>query len=94
MQLATEATARHQNEALAAFGELVRELHRDPAAERVSDDRSTHLAERGEEVANRIRIGPERIVTPRLRGIPVAQEIGGDDRVALAEPGHHLLPRR
>ena len=94
VELATEAAARHEDEALAALGELVRELHRDPAAQRVPDDRSARLAERAEQVAHRVRVGPERIVSPRLGRVPVPEKIGGDDRVALAEPGNHVLPRR
>ena len=37
--LVAEAAARDQRQALGALGELVEELHRDPAAERVADDR-------------------------------------------------------
>ena len=39
VDLATEAAARHQDEALAALGKLVGELHGDAAAQRVPDDR-------------------------------------------------------
>ena len=59
MELATKAAARHEDEALAAFGKLIRELHGDPAAQRVPDDRSARLAERAEQVAHRVRVGPE-----------------------------------
>src|ERR1019366_5776255 len=46
MHLAAEASAGDEDEALAALDELIRELHRDPAAERMPDDRRPPHSER------------------------------------------------
>ena len=62
VDLLAEAAAGDQPETLAALGELVGELHRDPAAERVADDRHVLVAESGQQVAHAARVGAERVV--------------------------------
>ena len=76
MHLAAEAAAGDQDEALAALGELVGELHRDAAAERVADDRRAVVAERDHRVADGARVCAERVVAARLGRLAVAQQIG------------------
>ena len=68
-----EAAARHEHEALAPFGELIRELHRDAAAERVADDRRAIEAERATEVTERAGERAERVVAGALRRPAVAR---------------------
>src|SRR2546427_365534 len=89
VHLAPEAAARHQHQALAALGELIRELHGDAAAERVPDDRGARNPEHLEEIADAVRVRAERVVAARLGGAAVAEEVRGDDGVALGEPGQH-----
>ena len=84
MHLAPEAAARHEDEALAALGELVGELHRDPAAERVADDRRPVVAERDHRVADGARVGAERVVAARLGRLAVAQQVGRQHLVVAA----------
>ena len=60
-----ETAAGDEHEPLAALGELVGELHRDAAAERVPDDRDAVVAERGQQVADAAGVRAERVVTAR-----------------------------
>ena len=62
VDLVAEPAAGDEPEPLAALGELVGELHRDAAAERVADDRDVVVAERGQEVADAAGVGAERVV--------------------------------
>ena len=62
VDLASEAAAGDEREALDALGELVGELHRDAAAERVADDRRALVAEREQQVADEARERAERVV--------------------------------
>ena len=72
---------------------LVRELHRDAAAERLADDRGALDAEHAEEVAQRRGEVAERVVARRRRRVAVAGEVGRDHVVVPRELGHHRLPR-
>ena len=90
MDLATEPAAGNEHEPLAALGELVGELHRDPAAERVADDRRAVVAEGDHRVANRARIGAQRVVTARLRGLAVPEQVRRQHRVV----GSQVIDRR
>ena len=90
MHLAAEAAARDEHQALAALGELVGELHRDPAAERVADDRRAVVAEGDHRVADGARVGAERVVAARLRRLAVAEQVGREHRVV----GGQVLDRR
>ena len=92
MHLAAEAAAGDEHEALDALGELVGELHRDAAAERVADDRRALVPERDEQVAHAAGERAERVVAARLGRRAVAEQVGGDHRVALAEPRKDLAP--
>jgi hypothetical protein len=68
----TEAAAGDQDQALGALGELVEELHRDATAERVADDRRPLDPDRRQQVADRRRVRPQRVVAPRRRCFAVA----------------------
>ena len=78
VHLAAEAAAGDQDEALAALRELVGELHRDPAAERVADDRRAVVAEGDDRVADGARVGAERVVAARLRRLAVSEQVRGE----------------
>jgi hypothetical protein len=94
VHLARDAAARDQDEPTAALRELVGELHRDPAAERVPDDGGGLRGEPDQEVADPGRVGAERVVAARLRGLAVPEQVGGEDRVAVPEELHHGHPLR
>ena len=94
MDLASQAAARHEDEALATIGKLIGELHRDPAAEGVSDKGSSFEPERTEQVPQHVRVPAKRVVAARLRAVAVAEEIGSHDRVPLAQAPGHLFPGR
>jgi hypothetical protein len=86
--LGSEAAARHQHEPLAARGELVGELHRDAAAERLSDHRGPLVAERGQEVAHEIRVSGDRVLALGSGGVAMAEQIRRDDREASGQRRH------
>ena len=83
--LAPEAAAADEREALGALGELVGELHRDAAAERVARDADAVVAEGGDEVAQPAGVGAERVVAARLGRAPVAEEVGREDVVVAGQ---------
>ena len=83
VDVAAEPAAGDEHEPLGALGELVGELHRDAAAERVPDDRHAVVAERGDDVARAAGVGAERVVAARRRGLAVAEQVGRDHRVLL-----------
>ena len=89
MDLAPEPAAGDEYEALAALRELIRELHRDPAAERVTDDRRPLVTERDHRVADRARVGAERVVAARFRRLAVAEQVGREHGVL----GDQMLDR-
>ena len=74
--------------------ELVGELHRHPAAERMADDGHPLDVEYGKQVAHPVGIAGDRVVGARFVGAPVTEQIGGDDRESLSELGLHRIPRR
>ena len=74
--------------------ELVSELHRHPAAERVADDGSPLDVEDGKQVAHPVGVGSDRVIGARLVRLPVAQQVDGDHREPLREPGLNRLPGR
>src|SRR5262249_53989463 len=61
-----EPAARDEHEPFAALGELVGELHRDAAAERVPDDARPLVPEGAEEIAHAAGIRAEGVVAPGL----------------------------
>jgi short-subunit dehydrogenase len=93
VHLAAEAAARDQNEALATLRELVGELHRDPATQRVPDDRPPLVSKCAEKIAHPVREGAKRVVAARLRGLTVTEEVRSDDPASRSEAHHHLFPR-
>jgi len=78
MHVASEAAAGDEDEALAALGELVGELHRDPAAERMADDGRAVVPKGDDRVAHGARVRAERVVAARLRGFAVPEQVGRD----------------
>ena len=94
VHLLAETAARHECEPFAALGELVGELHRDAAAERLPDERRPLVPQRDEEVAQAARERAERVVAARLRRSAVPRQIGSDDREPLGERRQHVAPRR
>ena len=92
MHLAPEAAAVDQHQALAALGELVGELHRDPAAQRVADDRRALVAESDHRVADGARVGAERVVAARLGRLAVAEQVGRENLVPALRNWHRRLP--
>ena len=94
MHLAPEPAARDEHQTLGALRELVGELHGDAAAERMADDRHALVPERRDDVTGAAGVRAERVVAARCRGLPVAQEVGCDQREAVAQQRRHPLPRR
>ena len=92
MDLAPEAAARDEHEALDAFRELVAELHRHAAAERVPDDRRALVPEREQQVADHARERAEREVGRRLVRGAVTEQVRRDHRVVAGEPVEDVAP--
>ena len=92
VDVAPEPAAGDQHEAVGALGELVGVLHRDAAAQRVPDHRDALVAEGGDDVARAAGVRAERVVAARCRGLAVAEQVGGDHGVVLAEQGRDARP--
>ena len=92
VDLAAEAAAGDEHEALAALGELVGELHRDPAAERVADDGRAVVPEREHQVAHAAGVGAERVVAARLGRLAVAEQVGREHGVGVGELLDRVAP--
>jgi hypothetical protein len=90
--LPAETAARDERKAFDALGELVEELHRDAAAERVPDDRRPLDPDRREQVADAGGVSAERVVPARRRRITVPDQVGRDHRVAGCKPLGDGLP--
>ena len=86
VDVAAEAAAGDQHEPLGALGELVGELHRDAAAERVADHGDAVVAERGQR--RRARRWRARRASSRRAGVadsPWPEQVGRDHREVLAQ---------
>ena len=92
--LGAEAAGGDQDHPLGALGELVGELHRHPAAEAVPDHGHLVDAEHGEQVAHAVGVAADAVVGARLVREPVAEQVGGDHRVAAGQRVDHRLPGR
>ena len=92
VHLAAEPAAGDEHQPFGALGELVGELHRDPAAQGVPDDRDALVAERGDDVARAAGVRSERVVPARRRRLAVAEQVGRDQREVLAEQRGDALP--
>jgi hypothetical protein len=92
--LLAETTRRDQHDALGAVGELVRELHRDAAAEAVTDDRDLVDAQDRQQVPHAVGVAAQRVVGVGLVGLAVPQQVGRDDREALRQRRDDVLPGR
>ena len=66
VDLRAEPTAVDQNETFAALRELVRQLHRDTAAERVADECRALVSESDQQIAHPTCVRAERVVASRL----------------------------
>ena len=71
---------------------LVRELHRDTAAERLADHRRPVHPEFVKEVAQEDREGSQRVVPARFRGHAVAEQVRRDDPEFLGQLRNDRLP--
>jgi hypothetical protein len=94
VDLLAEAAARHQRQAVEALRELVSQLHRDPAAERVPDVAGPLDLERDHQVANPAGVGAQRVVAARLGGIAVAQQVRSQHREVTGQLRQDLIPGR
>ena len=89
-----QAAAGDQHQPLAVLRELVGELHRDPAAERVADDAGALNAESHQQVTDPRGVRAERVVTAGLGRLAVAEQVRRDDGVALGQQLDDLVPLR
>jgi hypothetical protein len=67
VDLTAQAAAGDEHQALASLRELVAELHRDGAAERVADHGNAVVPERGQQVPHAAGVRAERVVAARDR---------------------------
>ena len=85
--LRAQPAAVDEHEPLEPLGELVGELHRDPAAERVADDRGPRrCSSSGQQVADAAGVGAERVVAARLAGAPWPSRSGATTVWRSARP--------
>ena len=91
--LPAQAAAAHEDQPLAVLGELVGELHRDAAAQRVPDEGRAIVPQRQQQVADPAGVGAQRVVAAGLGRLAVAEQIGRDDGEALGEVREHVGPR-
>ena len=94
VDLLAQAAARHEHEPLAQLRELVRELHRDAAAERVADDGRALELETHHQVADARGERAQRVVAARLGGLSVTEQVRRHHGVVLGEAQHRLVPLR
>ena len=91
--LGAEPARGDQDHPLGALGELVGELHRDAAPEAVADDRDLVDPEERDQVAHPVGVAAQAVVGARLGRLAVAQQVGGDHRVAAGQRVDDRLPR-
>src|ERR1700742_250729 len=89
-----DAAGADQDQSFDEMRELVRELHRDPAAERMADDGGPLDVQDGKQVAHPVGVRRDRIVGAWFVRLPVTQQVDGDHREPLREPGLNGLPGR
>ena len=87
-----DAAGPDQDQPLHQLRELVGELHRHPAAKRVTDDGDPLDVEHGKQVAHPVGVRRDRVVGAWLVRLPVAQQVDGDHREPLRELGLNRLP--
>ena len=92
-QVPAQAAAVHQHQALAALRELVGQLHRDPATQRVAHEGRALMAERHHQVPHAAGMGAQRVVTARLRGLAVSDQVRRYDGEAGGQVRQDSLPR-
>jgi hypothetical protein len=86
MHLATEPAAVHEHQPLAALGVLI-------GPERLTDQRRAVVPEGVHQVAQHVGMAAKRILPARLGRLAVAEQVGGDDREALAQHRRDVRPR-
>ena len=74
-------------------GVLVRELHRDAAAEGLADDGRPVDAEGDHQVPQRVGVRTEGVVLERLVGLTVAGQVRSDHGETLCQLREHVPPR-
>ena len=92
MDLASEASARDEDQALGEGRVLVGELHGHPAAERMPDHRGAAVSQRDQYVAHAGSVSAQRVVAARLGRLAVAEQIRGHDGVVLGQDPRHGIP--
>ncbi len=80
-----QPSRRHEDHPVGALGELVGELHRDPASEAVPDHRDLVDAEHCQQVAHAVGVAADAVVGARLVRPPVPEQVGGDHGVVLGQ---------
>ena len=90
--LRTHAAGSDQHDPLGQFGELVGKLHRDAAAEAVSDDRDPFDPQHGQQIAHPVGVPAQRVVGARFGRLAVAEQIGRDDRVMAGQQSDDRIP--
>jgi hypothetical protein len=90
--LSAESTTRDEDETLAAFGELIGQLHDDAAPERLTDERRALVAERGQQVAQEVGVGADRVLAAGLGRGAVSEEIRRDHRESSGQRRHDVPP--
>ena len=91
--LAAETATADEHQSVAQLRVLVGELHRHPTAEGVTDHGRARNIERGEQVPQPAGVGAQRVVTHRLRRVPVTHQVGSEDVIRPRERRHDVLPR-
>src|SRR5690606_13605381 len=86
------AAGAHEHEALAQARVLIRELHRNPATQRMPDDRRRLDPEQQQEIAHAVGVGCRRVVGAGLGGPPVPEQIRHDHPMIASEPIDDLGP--
>ena len=92
VDLAADAAAVDQHQPGDEIRKLVRELHGDPATERVPDHRDLGNFEGDEQVAHPAGVGTERVIALWLGGAAVTEQVGGDHRVPRSQVRHDRFP--
>jgi len=91
--LPAQSTAVHQDQALAALRELIRKLHGHAASERLADHGGALVPKGVHQVAQRVGMGAERVLAAGFVGLPLPEQVGGQDREPPGQRRRDLPPR-
>ena len=93
-QVGPQPTAADQHQPLAVVAMLIGELHGHTATERVTHHRRPGNAKFNEQITQRYRERAQRIVTARLGGFTMPQQVRRHHPVLLRQLGQHRPPGR